>query len=412
MVLRPPSADNVAMTYSLSADVPALDIDPFAEEFQHDPEPFCERLRDAGPVVFLDRYRVWGVARFDQVHAVIREHEAFCSSGGIGLTNFHKEKPWRTPSLLLEADPPEHTTVRRVTARVMSPRAIGRLRPEFERRAEELVSAVVARGEFDGVTDLAQAYPLRVFPDAVGVTADGREHLLQYGDMVFNSFGPPNKLFHDALAAGAAVRDWIAEQCRRESLAPGGLGAQLYAAADRGEISEEEAGLLVRSLLSAGVDTTVHSIAWALHLLATHPAQWAALRDDPTLIRPAFEESLRLAAPVQLFFRTTTRDVRIADAEIPAGEKLLCFLGAANRDPREWDDPGRFDIRRRAVNHLGFGSGLHACVGAAIARLEAEILLTALARHAAALEPAGPPRLRPNNSLRAFAALPLRVSAA
>jgi cytochrome P450 len=398
------------MTHSL-ADVPVLDVDPFSTDFQRDPEPYNERLREAGPVVFLDRYQVWATGRFAEVHAAFRDPETFCSSAGVGLANFLKEEPWRPPSLLLEADPPQHTRVRRITARVMSPRAIERLRPEFERQAESLVAAVVARGEIDGVADLAEAYPLRVFPDAVGVGRDGRENLLLYGDMVFNGFGPRNQLFLDALAAGAPVRDWIAEQCARSSLAPDGLGADLYAAVDHGDITEEEAGLLVRSLLSAGIDTTVQSIAWALHALATHPDQWAALRNDPSLARGAFEEALRYASPVQLFFRTTRREVQLAGAVIPAGEKVLCFIGAANRDPREWADPDRFDIRRRAMNHLAFGTGVHACVGAAFARLEAEILLTALVRHASTLELAGPPRRRRNNSLKALAALPLRVRA-
>lgn len=390
---------------------PVLEFDPFADAFRRDPEGFYAPVREAGAVVFLERHGVWVLARFAEVRAALRDPERFCSAAGIGLTNFWKEKPWRTPSLLLEADPPEHARVRRITARVMSPRTIEALRPAFERQAEDLVAKVVARGEIDGVTDLAQAYPLRVFPDAVGIGPHGRENLLAYGRMVFNAFGPRNQLFQEAMAAGAPVGDWIAKQCLRGSLAPGGLGARLYAAADRGEITDEEAGLLVRSLLSAGIDTTVQGLAWCLHLLAAEPDRWATLRDDPALARPAFEETLRYASPVQLFFRTTTRQVRVADTEIPAGEKVLCFVAAANRDPRQWHDPDRFDLRRPATAHLAFGSGIHACVGAAIARLEAEVLLTALARHVRTLEPAGQPRLGSNNVLRALASLPLRIRA-
>lgn len=361
---------------------------------------------------FLERYRVWGIARFAEVHAVLRHHENFCSSAGVGLANFWTEERWQSPSLLQEADPPEHTKVRRITARVMSPRAIEGLRPMFERQAEELVTALVARERFDGVAELAQVYPLQVFPDAVGVGPHGRENMLRYGNMVANAVGPRNRLYEEAMADSGPVRKWIGEQCLRGSLAPGGLGSGLYAAVDRGEITEEAAGLLVRSLLSAGIDTTVHAIAWTLHMFATHPEQWAALRDDPALARPAFEEVLRYTSPVQLFFRTTTRPVRVANTMIPAHEKVLCFFGAANRDPSEFDDPDRFDIQRRATTHLAFGSGIHACVGAAVARLEAEILLTALARHARTLEPVGPPSPHPNNLFRVLASLPLRARVA
>ncbi|QLE76445.1 cytochrome P450 [Streptomyces rectiverticillatus] len=392
--------------------IPVLDIDPFAEEFQRDPDTFHERLREAGPVVFLEPYRVWAVARYAEVLEVLRDHERFSSAAGVGLANFLHEEPWRTPSLLVEADPPAHARPRRITARAMSARAIERMRPEFERHAEELVAAVVARGRFDGVTDVAQAYLLRAFPEAFGLAPGDGEKLLRYGDMAFNLFGPRNRLAQESLAAGMPMHEWFAEQCKRGSLSADGFGAAVYAAVDRGEATEDEAGLLVRSLISAGLDSTIDAISWTLHLLANSPAEWAALRDDSALARPAFEEALRYYTPIQHFFRTTTREVRLAGTVIPAEEKILCFLGAANRDPREWDAPDRFDIRRRAVTHLAFGSGIHACVGAAVARLEAECLLTALARQARTLESAGPPRPRRHNILRSLAGLPLQVRAA
>jgi len=363
-------------------------------------------------VVRLERYGIWSMARLAEVQAALRDHQTFCSKAGVGLSDFTREKPWRPPSLLLEADPPEHTAVRRVTARVLSPRVIERLRDELGQRAAELVADLAARGTFDGVPDFAQAYPLRVFPDAVGLGPDGRENLLTYGSMVFNAFGPANRLLAESMTAAEPVRAWIAANCRRAALAPGGLGSEIYAAAGRNEITEDEAGLLVRSLLSAGVDTTVHTLAWALHAMAVNPDQWQALRDNPALARPAVEETLRHASPVQTFFRTTTRPVDIAGTSIPAGAKVLLFLGAANRDPRAWPEPDRFDIRRRTAGHVGFGSGIHACVGAALARLEGELLLTALARQVRGLELAGPVRPYLNNTIKGLAGLPVRVSAA
>ena len=274
------------------------------------------------------------------------------------------------------------------------------------------MAGLAARGTFDAVPDLAQAYPLRVFPDAVGLSPDGRENLLTYGTMVFNAFGPRNRLLTESMAAAEPVRAWIADRCKRASLAPGGLGTEIYAAVDHDEITEDEAGLLVRSLLSAGVDTTVHTLAWAVHALATSPDEWQALRDDPSLARPVVEETLRHASPVQTFFRTTTRAADVAGTIIPAGEKVLLFLGAANRDPRAWPDPDRFDIRRRAAGHVGLGSGIHACVGAALARLEGELLLTAMARQLTSLELAGPVRPYLNNTIKGLAGLPVRVRAA
>jgi hypothetical protein len=202
---------------------------------------------------------------------------------------------------------------------------------------------------------------------------------------------------------------WIAAHCTREALAPHSLGARIYDSADEGAITEEEAALLVRSLLTAGVDTTIVGLGCALDCLARDQAQWRLLRDDPSLAGAAFEETLRYASPVQTFFRTTTRPVAVGGVGIGAGEKVLLFLAAANRDPRRWRDPDRFDVGRRATGHVGFGFGIHACVGAALSRVEGEALLGALARQVAAIEPAGPPRRRLNNTLSGFASLPLSL---
>ena len=170
-----------------------------------------------------------------------------------------------------------------------------------------------------------------------------------------------------------------------------GIGAMIHAAADAGEVTRQEAELLVRSLLSAGFDTTVHGLGAAMRCLATNPDQFAALRADPTKARGAFEEAVRLESPVQTFFRTTTRDVELGGAPIPEGEKVLMLLGAANRDPRKWPEPDRYDIDRSTAGHVGFGAGVHMCVGQLLARLEGEALLAAFARAFSSLEPDGEP---------------------
>jgi cytochrome P450 len=385
------------------------DIDPFSPEFLRDPYPAHALLRETGPVVKLEQYGIWASARHAPVRAALHDPEAFCSSAGVGISDFRKEPPWRPPSLLLEADPPEHTRARRVVAGVLSAAAVRRLTEEFTAMADDLVARLAHGAPIEAMAELATAYPLRVFSDAVGLPEEGREHLLRYARMVFNTFGPRNRLFLDAVADGDTTREWIMEHCRQENLRPGGMGAQIHARAAAEGFSAEEAGMLVRSFLSAGIDTTAHGLGNALWCFAQHPQQYDLLRADPERARAAFEEVLRFEAPVQTFFRTTTRAVELDGVPIPAGEKVLLFLGAAGRDPRQWSDPDEFDITRRATGHLAFGVGIHACVGMAVARLEGEALLTALARHVAAIEPAGEPRRMLNNTLRGLETLPLRL---
>jgi cytochrome P450 len=228
--------------------------------------------------------------------------------------------------------------------------------------------------------------------------------------MLFNSFGPENDIFRDTLAETRDVIPRLVAQCERSALAPDGLGAQIYQAADEGRLAPEHAPAVVRSMLSAGFDTTVAGIGNAIWAFMENPAEWQRLRADPALARSAFDEIIRWEAPVQTFFRTTAREVEIAGARIGADRKVLLFLAAANRDPRRWEDPDRLDLSRKTLGHVAFGNGSHVCVGMMIARLEAELLLSAFARRIARFEQAGEPKRRRNNTLRAFASLPVRVT--
>jgi cytochrome P450 len=213
------------------------------------------------------------------------------------------------------------------------------------------------------------------------------------------------------LAKGPEVVPAIVEQCKRERLDPEGLGAAIYAAADRGEISGEEAAMLVRSLLSAGVDTTVSGIGNTIWCLAGNPGAFEQLKAEPRLARAAFEEALRLTSPVHSFCRTAPNATEVSGVAIPQDAKILCVLGAANLDPEFWPNADCFDIARAAGAHLAFGVGIHGCVGQNIARAEAEALLTAIVRKVDAIELAGEPVWRANNAIHALANLPVRFAA-
>ena len=392
--------------------IPHLGIDPFAISFFDDPYPAHQQMREAAPVVYLDRWNVYGVARYAEVYAVLNDPLTFCSSRGVGLSDFAKETPWRPPSLILEADPPAHTRTRAVLSKVLSPAVMKRLRDGFMAAAEAKVDELVARGSFDAIPDLAEAYPLSVFPDALGLQPEAREHLIHYASLVFNAFGPPNELRQQAIERSAPHQAYVTAQCQRDNLTPGGFGACIHAFSDSGEITPAEAPLLVRSLLSAGLDTTVYGIGAAVYCLARFPDQWARLRADPALARNAFEEAVRFESPVQTFFRTTTRDVELGGVVIPEGEKVLMFLGAANRDPRRWEQPDSYDITRKVSGHVGFGSGIHMCVGQLVARLEGEAVLTALARKVGAITMSDEPKRRYNNTLRGLESLPVTFTPA
>jgi hypothetical protein len=387
--------------------VPVWDVDPYDPGILVDPIPYYAELRRRGPLVYIPRYAILACGRYDVTREIFSDHQRFVSSRGVGLTDFSLETPWRAPSIILEVDPPEHDKTRRVMTRVMSPGVVASLRETFQAKAEALVDHVFGLGRVEAVVDVAEAYSVAAFPPAVGLRNIDQRVLVDYGAMVFNALGPDNTLRRTAMAKAPNIVPWITEQCQRSNLHAEGIGAEIYAAADGGEITPTEASLLVRSLLSAGIDTTVTGIGSALWALANNPAQFERLRADPKLARNAFEETLRLTSPVHSFCRTVHSATSVSGIALEEGTKILCVLGAANLDPDKFEDPDQFDIGRRATGHLALGVGIHACVGQNVARAEGEALLGAIARKVRSIELTGEAVWRPNNAIHALDRLPL-----
>lgn len=389
--------------------IPEVDLDPFSAEFLGDPFACHGALRDAGPVIFLPAIGCYGMARHAEVQAALKDAETFTSGRGVGLSDFARETPWRAPSLLLETDQPVHDRTRGLMNRIASLTALRKIAAEWQTKADALVADLVAMGEIDAIPDLSEAYPLSVFPDLIGLRDEGRENLIPYATVAFNAFGPRNALLAEAIEAAQEATEWVAQSCKRELLRPHGWGMQVYEAADRGDCTHDEAERLVRSFLTAGVDTTVNGIATMIHAFAEFPQEWERLRADPTLSKKAVEEALRWGSIVQTFFRTTARDVEIEGSVIPQGSKVLLFLAAANRDPRRWDDPDRYDIGRMSSGHVGFGLGIHQCLGQMVARMEMEAVLNAMIPRVAEIRRIAPATRRLNNTLHAFGSLPVEL---
>jgi cytochrome P450 len=402
-----------------------LDVDPYAPEHLLEPYPVQEAIRETGPVVWLSRYLVFATGRHALVQQVLSDWETYSSESGVGIYNFKKtdaEQPHlaadpehdlktavRRRSPLVELDPPEHDLNRSVLKRVVSPTALRRLREPFARTAEQLVDHLLELGDFDAIPALAEAFPLSVLPDAVGMQRDGRENLLPFSALTFNSWGPPNEIYRNSVANAGPVVEWGLRQANRDVLAPDGLGADIYKAVDSGEITEDVAGRLVRAFVGAGLDTTVNGLSAAILAFTRFPDQWDELRADPSLTKVVFDEVIRWDSPIQRYFRTTVRDTELGGVPIPAGNKVMLSIGAANRDPRKWEDPARFDLRRTSLGHVAFGHGVHSCIGQMVARLESEVLFDALVKRVKRIQPIGEPVHKVNNSLRSMASLPVRL---
>ena len=386
---------------------PTSQVDLYSDEVLRDPYDCYRELREAGPVVYLERNDVWAVPRFDDLREVLRDWERFTSAS----ITLNDESNQAFAGTVLASDPPHHTTLRRVLRDELSPGAIVKLTDQIARQADELVSSLVEKGEFDAVQDLAAFFPISVVADLIGLPEEGREKLLDWGNATFNAFGPKeNERTAAAMPLVGEMFGYMAEVATRDRLRPGSMGLSVYEAADRGELDPESCIPLMAAYVAAGMDTTVNAIGSAMLLLAGHPDQWRALKANAELARSAAHEVLRCESPVQSFARGATDDQTVGGIEIPAGGRVLVMFGSANRDERKWENAAEFDVTRNPIDHLGFGFGIHRCAGAALAMLEIESILTSLARRVDAIEMTGEPERTLNNAVRGLHSLPVSVS--
>jgi 4-methoxybenzoate monooxygenase (O-demethylating) len=393
----------------MAVEAEVCDEDIFSREAVRNARAIDDRLRELAPVVRLAREKITLLGRYEHVSAALLDWRSFSS----------RSRPWHDPDsvrpeILLVDDPPRHAQVRGVVSNALAPRALARMAENFKADADGLLREVASRsGEvIDAVAEITQAFVYKVLPDLLGLPQAGREHLYAFGHMVWATLGPPNDLFEEAMRSTGPVIEWVDQCCNRENLDPEGLGMQMFRAADAGQITEAEAKLLVQVLLSAAADTTVMTMATTLRAFSQYPQEYRLLRSQPGLLRNAFEESLRWDSPSRMAGRITTRDVEVEGCLIPKGERCGLLFAAANRDPRKWTDPDRFDIRRDHRGHVGWGYGIHACVGRLLALAEADALLDACIRHVEAFEPAGEPSPWMSAIGHGPARLPVRITAA
>jgi cytochrome P450 len=391
----------------MTQTVPQTDVDLFADDVIADPHPTYRELRDQGAALWMSRYDCWILPRYNEVFSALRDHKRFSSGSGVSLNDLMNQATKGGSALC--TDPPEHDHLRRILGTRLTPRALRGHSEDFLQRAHRLVDELIQKGSFDAVADFSSALPLSVVPDLVGCPADGREHLLKWASAAFEAEGPMNERTQSCLPDLKEFFGYTTHLVTEERLTAGSWGDQMLQEARAGQIDETLLPPLLLGYLGPSIDTTISALSTAIWQFALHPAQWDALRTDRTLIANVVNEAVRLEAPIRGFARHLTQDFDADGVTLPAGDWVFVSFASANRDERRWDDPDRFDIHRNTAGHVGFGAGIHSCVGQGLAKLEATALLTALADKVARFELTGEPVWNVHNILRGIATMPVTV---
>jgi len=395
----------------------ALDLRALPDDFYDDPFPHYHRLRRWDPVhrgpdgsYFLTRY--------DDVVAVYQDHHTWSSDKRVEFAPKFGASPLyehHTTSVVFR-DPPDHTRIRKLFAPAFTPRALAALEPRVVRFVDGLLDRAAARGGMDVVEDFAAALPVQLIGDMLGVPREERGPLRGWSLAILGALEPepgPRRLEAGSRAVDefkGYLRRLIADRRRRPSTDPGEILSALLAAEDAGDrLTELELLHQCIFLLNAGHETTTNLIANAVVSLLEHPGEHLRLRAEPGLITTAVEEFLRFQSPNQLGNRRAVRDAVLGGVAMDAGTLVTLGIGAANRDPAQFPDPDRLDIGRTPNRHLAFITGIHACAGMWLARMEGRAAIGRLVARFPNLRAAGPPVRAHRARFRVVSSFPITV---
>ena len=355
--------------------------DPYDFEIDTDPYPVWRRLREEQPAYYNERYDFYALSRFDDVDTCSKQWETYISSKGTLLEIIKADIDLPPGSIIFE-DPPTHDIHRRILSRVFTPRAINDLEPKIRDFCARSLDPLVGADGFDFIEDLGAQMPMRTIGMLLGIPESDQEAIRDRIDegLRLTEGGMPDfdKTYSEGMNATEGFADYIEWRASHPSddLMTELLNAEFTDVDGTVRTLTRDEILGYIGLLSgAGNETTTRLIGWAGKLLAEHPEQRAEMAADPSLIPAAIEECLRYEPPSPVQSRYVTKDVEHHGQTVPAGSVMVLLNASANRDERVFDDPDRFDIHRKAQRHLSFGYGLHFCLGAHLARLEARVAL-------------------------------------
>lgn len=385
--------------------IPVSGVDFYSDETIRDPYPVYEALRALGPVVYLEKHDLYALPNYREVSEVLRQPLRY--SNARGVSPLQKVNDILVGSTL-NSDPPAHDRTRAITSEPLLPGALTAVEGRIRAAADGLVDTLCQRGEFDAVADFARYLPVTIVAELVGLPVDSAQ-MLKWASATFNLFGTENARTRAAFEDLKDLRDFLLEYGRPEKLKPGGWARRIFEFGPERGIAFETCAQLMRDYINPSLDTTISVSGQLIRLFAENPGEWNKVRANPDLIPNAVEEAVRVAAPVRGWTRFVAEDSVLAGHHLPAGSRVLVMFASANRDPAKYPDPARFDVTRAVHDHVGFGQGVHMCMGMHLARLEMQALVEALRRRVERFELTAEPEIALNNSIRAYARMPVRV---
>ena len=382
---------------------PKSDIDLFSDQTLQNTEQVYKQLRDTGAIIELPANNLYAITQFDAVRAGLRADTVLINGKGVAANAVINDMPHYAT---LISDGEVHKKRRNILMRPLGPGALQSVKDRITASADTLVLDLVGREQFCGVKDFASHLPVSIVADLIGLAESGRENMLDWAAATFDALGAMNNRTEQALQTALGLIAYV-QTLSPDNVKPGGWAEAVLKEEPAGNLSTEEAAMMVVDYVAPALDTTILASAHMLWRMGATPGAFEQLKADPDLVPSLVNESVRLASPIREFTRFAAEDYVSDAGTIPAGARVAMLYASANWDERHYPNADQFQIDRNPRDHVGWGHGQHSCAGMHLARMEMEALARSMIKHVDTVEVDTPVPIL-NNVLQGFAALPTR----
>jgi len=384
--------------------VPKYDCDFYSDDFIKNPFQHYAEMRALGPVVYIPKLNNYAITQFNALKMALMDYHSLVSGLGIASDEIGCKF---VKGQIVSSDPPVHKVMRKAMLPPLMPQALKQVIPNIKKASNKIINELITKKEFDGVSDLAQYLPLSIVRELVGLPDFGKKNMLKWAAASFDVLGIQNERGIKGAQEIVELRKFISGELHLKNVKPKSWIERILKMIENGNLDETLGNKIIRDYINPSLDTTVSAISHLIHLLSNNNCEWKKLQKDPKLLKNTVNEAIRLGSPIRSFSRIAIKDIEIEEYIIPKNSRVMMVFASANRDENVYEKPNEFLINRDFKEHLGFGHGIHSCIGMHLAQIEMISLLEAMLPLVKKIE-TKEPEIALNNTIYGFSKLPTK----
>ena len=394
----------ILKNFNFMTSIPNYNCDFYSDNFIKNPFPHYAKMRSLGPVVYIPELKNYALTQYNSLKLALLDYKSLSSGKGIASDEVGCQF---VKGQIVSSDPPIHKAMRKVILPPLMPQALKEVIPDIKKASDQIINELINKKEFDGVTELAQYLPLSIVRDLVGLPDFGKKNMLKWAAASFDVLGIQNERGIKGVQEIVELRKFISGKINLNNVKSKSWIERILKMIDAGILDETLGNRIIRDYINPSLDTTISAISHLIYLLSKNNQEWKKLKQDPTLLKNTVNEAIRLGSPIRSFSRIAIKDIEIENYIIPKHSRVMMIFASANRDEKVYEKPNEFCIDRNFKDHLGFGHGIHSCVGMHLAQIEMISLLEAMLPLVKKIE-TKEPEIALNNTIYGFSKLPTK----